>query len=313
MRVWLSIVIVAGALHSASAQRANDEAIALALFNEGRALAKAGDLVHACPKFEAADRLTGWLGVELNLADCYAGLGRTASAWVLFRKAADRAETTHDERAAYARSRAAQLEPALARLKITAAVSPVEVRLDDVVLTGDVLGTAVPVDPGDHHVEARLPGAVEAWSRDVHVAPGASLALEIAPPVRLRDRAPAPVREPHRRPWLAWSLGGMGTVMIATSLGLGVSAKLRYDAALADHCDVHRVCGPAGIAGIASARQQANAATILGGVGVTLAAAGLMVYVVTHDHARRVDHPPRFSVVPMATSETVGVSIGGSL
>jgi hypothetical protein len=313
MRVWLSIGILVGALHSASAQRANDEAIALALFNEGRALAKAGDLVHACPKFEAADRLTGWLGVELNLADCYAGLGRTASAWVLFRKAADKAEITHDERAAYARSRAAQLEPALARLKITAAMSPAEVRLDDVVLTGDMLGSAVPVDPGDHHLQARLPGASERWSRDVHVTPGALLTVQIPAPVRLRDPVPAPAREPHQRPWLAWSLGGMGTAMIATSLGLGISAKLRYDEALADHCDVHGVCGPAGIAEIASARQQANAATILGGVGVTLAAAGLMVYVVAHDHARRVDHPPRLSVVPMATSEALGVSIGGSL
>ena len=107
----------------ARADGASEEAMAFALFNEGKALAAAGDYARACAKFEAADRLTGWLGVELNLADCYTRVGRTASAWVIWRKAAAKAEAQHDERASYARARAEQLEPMLARLSVVASGS----------------------------------------------------------------------------------------------------------------------------------------------------------------------------------------------
>lgn len=307
MRAWLSIVIVAGALTRASAQGANDEAIALALFNEGRALAEAGDLAHACPKFEAADRLTGWLGVELNLADCYARLGRTASAWVVFRKAAAKAEVTGDDRASYAVARAAALKPALARLTITAAITPVEVRIDDVVLTGAELGVAFPIDPGAHRVEARLPGEPEVWSRTVKVTPRASLTVAIPAPVHRPEAAVVARHAPRARRWLAWSLGGAGAVMLGTSLGLGVAAKLRYDAAVEDHCDANLVCGPAGVAGIASARRRANAATILGALGLPLAVAGILVHLGGREPARRV------SIVPIATPETLGLSLGGTL
>src|SRR3982751_5168116 len=113
------------------ADTAGEQAIALTLFNEGKALAAAGDYAGACVKFEAADRLTGWLGVELNLGDCYARLGRTASAWVVWRKGAAKAEAAHDERAGYARSQAEQLEPLLARLSVIAN-GRADVRVDNV-------------------------------------------------------------------------------------------------------------------------------------------------------------------------------------
>jgi hypothetical protein len=298
MRSVLSILVIAGVLGNARAEPANDEAIALALFNEGRALAEAGDLAHACPKFEAADRLTGWLGVELNLADCYARLGRTASAWVLFRKAAAKAEATRDDRAAYARQRAATLEPALSRLTIMPSTTPVEIRIDDVVLSGGELGVAMPVDPGEHHLVVRVSGESEPWSRTVTVAPRESVTIRIPGP------QPDPRRAP--RPWLAWSLGGAGAALIGTSLGLGLSAKLRYDAAVDDHCDARRACGPAGLAGIGEARRRASAATIVGGFGVALVAAGWIVHRVRRE-------PRRLEVAPVVTPGHVAVSIGGSL
>jgi hypothetical protein len=313
MRAWLAIVIVGYAVGRASAQGAKDEAIALELFNEGKAFFAAGDIAGACSKFEAADRLTSWLGVELNLADCYERVGRTASAWVMFRKAADKAAATGDTRASYAHERAAALESVLARLTITAAVVPLEVRIDNVVLSGDELGTRMPIDPGAHRIEARMRGTSEVWSRGVTVSPSTTVAVEIPAPVSVAPPESRHATEQHPRRWLALSAGGAGTLLLGVSISLGVSAKLRYDTAVEEHCDALRVCGPDGLAGIARARDRANAATIVGGFGVTLAAAGLVLYLVPRDSSDRDNRRRRFSVMPVATTDTLGVAIGGSL
>jgi hypothetical protein len=313
MRAWLAILLVAGASRHASSQNANDEAIALALFNEGKAFAAAGDIERACPKFEAADRLTGWLGVELNLADCYERTGRTASAWVLFRKAADKATATGDDRATYARTRAATLEPVLARLTITSAVAPLEIRIDRVVLSGDDLGGGIPIDPGDHRIEARMPGASEVWSHVVTVAPRALVSVQIPVPVHVEPPVKTPPPSSRERPWLAWIIGATGTALVGTAAGLGLSAKLHYDAAVDEHCDAHRVCGTEGLAGIATARERANAATIVGGFGITLAAAGLVLYLAARSNDDRGAGGAAISVMPVATTDTMGVAIGGTL
>lgn len=303
--IVLAVIAAGGA---ASADQARDEAIALALFHEGRALAASGDHAHACPKFEAADRLTEWLGVELNLADCYAHVGRTASAWVLFRKAAERADALHDDRASYARERAAALEPTLARLSITAAgPASIEVRIDDIALAAAELGIARPIDPGSHLVEARVPGASSAWSKQIVIAPGQSLALAV--PAFDQPTPPAPAAR-HRRPWLAWSLGGAGALMLGTSLGLGVSAKLHYDDGVATHCDAQLACDPLGLAAISEARRRGVAATIVGGLGLATVATGLVIY-----WTRRDDRADRetISVVPIASPALVGLALGGTL
>ena len=58
--------------------QAEDQAAARALFDEGRALMKAGQYADACPKLEAARRLFTSAGILLNLADCHEKIGRTA-------------------------------------------------------------------------------------------------------------------------------------------------------------------------------------------------------------------------------------------
>ena len=70
------------------ADAASDKAASVALFNEGRRLVGLGKLAEACPKFEASFSLVPGIGTQLNLADCYQQLGRTASAWATFRDAA---------------------------------------------------------------------------------------------------------------------------------------------------------------------------------------------------------------------------------
>lgn len=283
---------------TAHAQGAGDEAIALALFAEGKQLAAQDDYLHACEKYEAARSLQPWLGVELNLADCYERLGKTASAWVLFRKASDDADKLADPRGPYARERADKLEPQLSHITIA---SHDDVRLDDKPVPAAGLGSPLPIDPGEHVVSAVTPGHVE-WSRRVTIAPSASLDVVVPPlePERVpRFDARLPPVRPHRdRPWLALSLGGVGAAAIGASLLLGVDAKLRYDDA--HGCTAQLVCDPASYAAIRSARTRGDIATIVGGAGIATIAAAFFIYF-------------RAPVAPMAAPGVLGISVQGSL
>src|SRR3954452_7512760 len=89
-----------------------DLAGAEALFRQGRQLLSDGKTVAACEKFAASQHMNSSSGTLLNLADCHAREGKTASAWAEFLTAARMANGQHDEaRADEAARRAKQLEP----------------------------------------------------------------------------------------------------------------------------------------------------------------------------------------------------------
>ncbi len=306
------IALVAVAAQPAFAQSAGHDAIALALFADGRELAARGDWARACDKFEAANQLTHWLGVELNLADCYEHAGRTASAWSLFRKAADHAARDHDARVTYARARADALAPTLSHVVLGMATGPhanVVVRVDHVEVPGAGLGVALPIDPGAHVIEIAAPGHV---TRTLRIAVTAHADVQVAVP-ELEPIAPAtaPARIPartrsHRH--LALWIGGAGVALAGTSLALGIDAKLGYDAAVRDHCDAALRCDDRGMSAIRGARLHGDAATIAGGVGLAAIAAGIVLYVASpNERAHALD------VVPIASPTTVGVAVQGRL
>ena len=83
------------------------------LFDEGRALAKAGKYAEACAKFSASLAIDPAIGTQLNYADCNEKLDHNADAWRLFDGAADAEKITNPERAKYARGRADALLPKL--------------------------------------------------------------------------------------------------------------------------------------------------------------------------------------------------------
>ena len=111
--VWmLSIAIPLSAL----AQPSDNKALAEQLFNQGRELAKANNWTAACPKFEASLRYDAALGTKLNLATCYEHVGKLASAWGLYRDAAELAARANDaKRREYAQTKATRTRASAAR------------------------------------------------------------------------------------------------------------------------------------------------------------------------------------------------------
>jgi hypothetical protein len=202
------LTVVLAPTLSAAAPSAEQRTAAEALFQQGRELMSEKSFSAACEKFAGSQELDPGLGTQLHLADCYDLAGKTASAWALFREAASVARRAGEtDRQQIAEERADNLVPRLSKLELQvspASVSPgLELRLNDMLVPRASWNTALPLDPGPVHVEARAPGKTP-WHYRGALAPGpASRRIEIP---ALRDApvakapaaataAPAPGRE----------------------------------------------------------------------------------------------------------------------
>ena len=160
----VSVVIAGGsAERRACAQNAGAAAEAQALFDEGRKLMNKADFAHACPKFAASQQADPAAGTLLNLANCYEKNGQTASAWVTFKDAAAAAHASnHKDWQKSATEHVVKLEASLSRLTLRLAPGQSEaqltIRRDETAVSSALLGTAIPVDPGTHTVDATAPG-----------------------------------------------------------------------------------------------------------------------------------------------------------
>lgn len=110
------------------------------------------------------------------LASCHETAGRTASAWAEFLEAASLAAHTKKPTVeAVSKQRASAVETRLSKLEISVGPdsdSPsLEVRRDGVVVPRAAWGTALPIDPGEHRVEASAAGK-QPWRRTVVVRAG---------------------------------------------------------------------------------------------------------------------------------------------
>src|SRR5882724_3542569 len=183
---FLGVTVFSFALHGgAQGKSGGNRAAAEALFNQGRDLMNAGKAVEACPKFEASQQLDPGLGTMLNLAECYEKTGRTASAWAEYREAIPLARAAGSKaRQDLAAERAQALQERLSTLTIRAMSGEdpnvhLEVRRDGVALQEAELGSPIPVDPGEHVIEAAAPGK-QPWSSKIQVgADAAKVAVEI--------------------------------------------------------------------------------------------------------------------------------------
>jgi hypothetical protein len=221
--IALGTLIAVGPL-SSSAQSASDKVNAEALFGEGRRLMAAGNYRQACPKFEASLKLDPAVGAMLNLADCYEKNQQTASAWAEFREAgaAARASGSKD-REDLARRRAAALEPKLSRLTIVAGEKAIQVTRDGSPVEPAALGAALPIDPGQHVIEATEPGK-QKWSKTVDVGASAARVTVDIPPLT-DEPASARATTPTNGATSSSSVAAETTPPPAVSVGTGSSQR----------------------------------------------------------------------------------------
>jgi len=297
------LAIADGARAQSGASRASAEA----LFEEGRRLMAEGKLEEACRKLESSQRLDPGVGTLLNLADCYAKSGRTASAWAAFREAGSSARAQGSaEREAVARERATALEPQLSYLTI------VQWKGQSVAITRNgepvdpaMLDTPMPVDPGEHVVVAASPGKRE-WSTKVNVGPNgqrASVTIPILPDEPIVLQQPQPSDKPidasastsspgSTQRILAIGAGVVGVAGIVVGTIFGLNAGSKWDDA--QKCEKDAMCPNAGTLSddASSAATISTIGFVVGGLGL----AGGAVLWLTAPSAESANDPDRANV-----------------
>lgn len=299
---FLGVTVFSIALHAgAQSKSGGNRAAAEALFNQGRDLMTAGKYVDACPKFEASLQLDPGLGTMLNLAECYEKTGRTASAWAEYREAIPLARAAGSKaRLDLATERAQALQERLSTLTIRAitgdATDPqLEVRRDGVTVQPAEFGAPIPVDPGEHVIEAVAPGK-QPWSYKVQVA-GDAAKVSVDIPRLQANAEPAPSSAPvavttstgssappsdkpvgsaQRTTGLVF--GGVGVVGLGLGAFFGAQAASKWSDAKGKCTDYPYGCGAEGADLRSSAHSQATVSTVAFVAGGALLATGVVLY-----------------------------------
>jgi hypothetical protein len=280
---FVTAMMLSRVVHAAEPS-AEDRALATELFREGRALLDAGNVPEACEKLAESHRLDPAGGTLLNLALCREKEGRTASAWALYRQARVVAERDRrEDRIAFIDEHMRALEPRLSRLSVSASEENVEITVDERPLRRPAWGTQMPVDPGEHAVEARAPNK-KPWRRTITVEPDGALENVVVPtldPKAIEEPPPPPpplfvTPLPERAPdrTAAVVVGGAGLTAIAIGAVFGVRAIVKHDEA-SELCTT-RPCSLSSVELNDSARTAADVSTAAIAVGVV--ALGVATY-----------------------------------
>jgi hypothetical protein len=210
--------------------------VAESLFREALVLMQQGSFDRACSKLEESERLDPGGGTLLNLARCYEGQGRIATAWSTYREALGFAHRDHrEERATFAEERLASLEPRLPKLvlRLPDGDRSVTVFVDNVPMHAAALDTPQPVDPGVHTIRVTAAGRrdfsatvklAEHEAREISVPSLAPEAVATPPDSILRP-GPAPeTSHGATQRMLGGSVLAVGAAGLLTGIIFGVLA-----------------------------------------------------------------------------------------
>ncbi len=173
-------------------QTAQEQALAEALFRDGRQLLEQGDYAAACGKQSESYKLDPASGTLLNLALCHERDGKLATAWVEYQNALARVRREgSEERITFARDSIARIEPMVPRIRIEVTETEgqdVTVELDGTPLGRAAWGGEMPVDPGTVRVRATARGH-HPYEAELSVEPGQVLTAKI--PELVSEESPA--------------------------------------------------------------------------------------------------------------------------
>ena len=322
----LSALVIAGVVLATArpllAQGTTDRTLAESLFRQGRELMDRGEIPEACAKLAESYRLDRALGTLLNLALCHEKEGKVSTAWAEFIEAADDARRDTDDRESFARKHVAALETELPRIHLEVhpqalALGSLEIRIDGVVVGRAAWTGSLPVDPGNHHIEAAAPGK-QPWAGPFVVAAGPSTQSVAVPALTDVPRPPAEVLPPAApaataspRRAIGYIVGGVGIVGVAIGTVFGLRA-LSLKGERDQECRPGNLCTADGLTKDDDARSAATLSTVGFVAGAALLAGGA-VLVLT---APSSPPSPASPASPGPTARTIGVgrvASGGGL
>jgi hypothetical protein len=262
---WARVLSLAGASWALPAgaqaqgvESRSDPAAARALFVAAIEALDRGDWDEACRGFEASMRLNPAVPALLNIAKCHERGGELTLALEDYRRALTLNEETigserRREAEEYARGAIAALDARIPRLTVTLAARPggLALKRDGKELPVSAAGQPLPVDPGEHVMDAEAPG-YEPERRTVVLEEGGSATVELAP----RRAIPRPAPQPRGRrgavaprpqggdiPVAGAALAGAGVALAAAAVGFALDANSAASE-IEDRCGADRTCDP---------------------------------------------------------------------
>lgn len=307
----------------------DEQARAEALFDEGKRLMEQKRFDDACPKLEESLKIEAAGGTLAALALCHQEQGRTATAWAEFKALLALAnQTGHAARKTLAEEMIRELEPRLLWLLVEvspeAAAVGVEVLLDGKALGRASWGVALPVDPGEHRLEARAPG-VAPWTTSLRVGPAPERRSITVPPLlpsapaassaplapaassALPPATPLAPASPPRSLTVPLVVGGLGAASVLVGGYFGVNALLLQQKA-------NRTCPERACASDEAIGQSRDAirSAWFANAGIGLGLAGLAAaYLLRPTPQERVARPWRVQLGGAAQPRGGGVVLGG--
>jgi hypothetical protein len=305
-----------------------------ALFETARKLVAEGKYVEACPKFADSQRLDPSPSTLLNLASCSEKLGQTARAWATYREAeSSAAAANRQDYVAVAKRHADALAPKLSRLTITVArpVVGMDIMRDGELVSPAQWGVAIPVDRGQHALEASARG-FKGWATQVQVTQDGSQVAVTVPPLETLPVEPASLTPPTSSAAAPTVLvpppqdreavttgnaqRAVGVVVGSSGLvGLGVSGVLAWIASSKNHDSLAEcptdpnVCTSGGVALRSDAIAAGNASTVAFGVGAAALVTGVVLWL-TASHPQ--DAPTGHGSPLILTAGLGGAGVAGT-
>jgi len=300
-----------------SSDATTQQALAQTMFDQAKKLMADGRYPEACARFADSNRLAPGTGTLLNLATCHLKIGKLTTAWLELKNAADGDRREGNTlRLQWIQTQIANIDPQLDYLTVTvppATPADLTVTLDGVKFDPAAWGTATPLDPGGHVVQASAPG-YQTWTKQVTLAATSdkqtvevplltSTTVATVPPVVTIDHSP-PHEEPatdvvdNKRRTIAYVLGGTAIVGIGVGTIFGIKTFSDWSSRN-DNCPGGR-CNQTAVDDSSSAKTAAVVSDISFGVAIVAAAAGTYLYL-TSKHAAPRD-------AGMSTSLRVGGS-----
>jgi len=306
-----------------------EQATADALFDEAKALLRKKQIPEACRKLEESQRLDPRDGTLLNLAVCHEMEGRLGTAWVEFQEALAAARQAQRwDRINLATQRLKSLEKQVPHLTVVVSRESVapgfELVRDGVALAEPAWGTPVPVDPGEHTLQATAPDRLP-WSTTLTIAIGEDVTVTMpvlkAVPVKpkpVSSPTPPPSVAPVQPPSSSWRrtgayvAGGVGIIGLGIGSWFGLRAISKANES-DDRCN-GVLCDQKGL----DLQDEAQAAARISNVGflVGIAGIGLGTYLLlTPDgtaSSTSLQSAHAIRVTPVASDRAAAILVRGS-
>lgn len=320
VRYWIALgtgLLLYVGQGAAWAQTAADKASADALFDKGQKLIrKPNDTAAwatACELFDASVKKFTQLGAQIALANCYEKIGKTASALGAFRAALSTATKIHDSRQQRIEQDITALEAKLSkiviRLETINRVTGLTVKCDGVEITPAEFGSAVPIDPGEHVVEASAPGRI-AWSTRMSI-PSTPGIVEI--PIPILEKVPHLDNSQRIRRISSYIIGS-GIAAVGVSAIFGTVAYVKWNTAEKNHCYDADRCDPRGLKLAHDARTWGHMSTGTFLFGAGAAAAGTIIWLTARSVGSGEMRPANATaphLIPNVGPAQVGLTIHG--